>query len=236
MVFKWRLTMVVDPKQFWEQKILTWEEGRYGVPSEGSPLLESAANRTSASLRFRMDITRQLLASFVSGKHVVEVGCGSGLLAGEILAMGAVSYTGYDIAEAAVTRARKRAEDLGVGEKAHFRVSSVTDLPSLDTDIVFSLGLLDWLNDEELEALFKAGGKADYLHAIAEKRTSFAQLLHRVYVHLAYGYRTGSYVPRYYTLTALEPLLQRYNRAKVNVFRHPNLSFAALISSLPLEG
>jgi len=228
--------MVTDHKQFWEKKILAWEEGRYGPPSEGRRLLEDIANRSSASLRFRLDITRQLLGPFVEGMRVVEVGCGSGLLAEDILAMGAVSYTGYDIAEAAVARARKRIEKKGIEGKTCFEARGVMDLPNFEADIVFSLGLLDWLNDEELESLFRADGSAHYLHSIAEKRTSISQLLHRIYVHLAYGRRTGSYVPRYYCVAELEPLIRRYNPVDVKVFRHPRLSFGALITNLPIDG
>lgn len=226
--------MTVDPKQFWEKKILTWERGRYDAPREGATLLESVANRSSGSLRFRLDITRQLLAPYVAGKHVVEVGCGSGLLAMDILDKGAASYTGYDIAEIAVTEARRRVEGTKSGQRARFEVCSVMELPKLEADIVFSLGLLDWLTDEELDALFKATGSSDYLHAISEKGRSLAQWLHRAYVHLSYGRRTGSYVPRYYSVAWLEPLIQRHNPADVNVFRHPSLSFGALVSSLPI--
>ncbi len=227
--------MVVDPRQFWEQKILTWEEGRYGSTLEGRTLLESAANRSSASLRFRMAVAKQLLRPFVAGKHVVEIGCGSGLLAKDILAMGAVNYTGYDIAEAAVIQAKIRARDNHIEDKAYFEVRSVMDLSDLKADIVISLGLIDWLNDDELEILFKSGRSAQYLHAIAEKRPSISQFLHRIYVYLAYGHRTGSYVPRYYTVTELKSRIQRYNPKDVRIFRHSKLSFGTFISDLPID-
>jgi hypothetical protein len=47
----------VDPKIFWDEKILKWEEGRYSL-KQGSKhsLLESSANFLSNSLRFRMEM------------------------------------------------------------------------------------------------------------------------------------------------------------------------------------
>jgi predicted TPR repeat methyltransferase len=227
--------MTTDPKEFWEKKILGWEHGRYELPSKGSTLIERLANQSSDSLRFRLNVTCKLLRRHVENKKVVEIGCGSGLLAEPLLALGARSYTGYDIAENAVAEAKGRAKLNGLSNKAAFHVKRVSELPSLDADIIFSLGLVDWLTNIELDALFRAGGRADYLHAIAESRLSISQMLHRIYVHLAYGHRTGSYVPRYYKVAELEKMIQQYKQAQVHVFRHPKLSFGALISSLPLD-
>src|SRR5262245_63923064 len=65
--------MPVDPKEFWEAKLLGWEQGRYGSPDRPPGFLEWIANRSSASLRFRVSITPELLQPFLSNKHVVEL-------------------------------------------------------------------------------------------------------------------------------------------------------------------
>ena len=72
-------------------------------------------------------------------------------------------------------------------------------MPKVTHDVVLSLGVLDWLTDEELAILYEKQGRADYLHAIAEQRASIQQLIHRAYVHMAYGHRTQGYKPRYFT-------------------------------------
>jgi hypothetical protein len=79
---KYKMSNSIDSKQFWEDKILTWEDGRYGEEVKAGSWLERIANRASGSLRFRLTITKELLASHVKGKHIVELGCGSGFLAG----------------------------------------------------------------------------------------------------------------------------------------------------------
>ena len=228
--------MTVNPKEFWENKILGWESGRYDNRPKASSFLEKIANRSSNSLRFRMDVAGQLLKRHVTAKHVVEVGCGSALLAEKIIAMGAASYTGYDFAESAISQAQKRVTESGFSERIRLMVKSVDQLANLQADIVFSLGLLDWLNDEELKNLFRSSGAADYLHAIAEKRLGLSQFFHRIYIHLAYGYRTIYYIPRYYDVSQLKDLINQFKTNELHVYRNHKLSFAALISSLPISG
>jgi SAM-dependent methyltransferase len=223
--------MVVDPKHFWEAKLLAWEHGRYGHPDRPG-MLEWIANRSSMSLRFRIAITPELLKPFLAGKRVVEVGCGSGLLAGALIASGAASYLGIDIAEAAIGKARERYDDHD--SRIKFQVGSVTHMPRLAADLVISLGLFDWLTDGEIADLFRKSGAADFFHAIAERRPGFQQSLHRAYVQLAYGYRAGSYRPRYLNCNDIKCRAIAAVRRPVYVYRSRRLSFGALISSLPI--
>ena len=226
----------VDPKQFWDDKILTWEDGRYGENAKRGSLLERIADRASDSLRFRLACTKQLLAPHVGGKRIVELGCGSGLLSGDLISLGAESYRGFDISTTAVSHARDLAARQGLGDKVTFEVCPVEDLQPLNADVVFSLGLFDWLDDAAIARIFETGGKAEYLHAISEKRATASQYLHRLYVFLAYGWRTGSYAPKYHTVAEIEAHALPHNQHGVHVYRDPRLSFATLISTLPIDG
>lgn len=223
--------MTVDPKQFWEGKLLGWEQGRYGTPERRTGLLEWIADRSSMSLRFRIAITPELLKPFLAGRHVVELGCGSGLLAAKLVEHGAASYLGIDIADAAIMRAR---ECHGRDARIRFEVDSVAAMPRLAADLVISLGLFDWLNDEEISAVFVKSGSAHFLHAIAEKRPGVQQLLHRCYVQLAYGHRTSRYRPRYLTCAHVAKLACARADRPIYVHRDWRLSFGALLSSLPI--
>jgi ubiquinone/menaquinone biosynthesis C-methylase UbiE len=223
-------TKHVTPKEFWEDKIIGWEKGRYIEQTDGG-LLERMANRSSSSLRFRLEASQEILRPFVANKRIVEIGCGSGQLAQSFMSMGAKNYLGYDIAENAIKQARENIRDEGVT----FKVASVHYLPVLDTDIVFSLGLLDWLDDAGLKFLFKVSGRADYFHSISEKRTSLFQMLHRFYVFVAYGHRTGAYIPRYYSTSQLEDMIHTHNPNQLQVHRDPRLSFGAFVTSLPIN-
>jgi SAM-dependent methyltransferase len=221
--------MPVDPKEFWEAKLLGWEQGRYGSPDRPLGFLEWIANQSSSSLRFRVSITPKLLQPFLFNKHVVELGCGSGIIAGKFLEYGASSYLGIDIADSAIQKARSRH---GHDARIQFRVGSVAVLPPLSADLIVSLGLFDWLTDDEISAVFRQSGKADFLHAIAERRPGIQQWLHRHYVQLAYGHRTDSYRPRYFTCDHIKSLADV--RRPLHVYRSWRLSFGALISSLPI--
>ena len=225
----------VDPKEFWENKILVWEKGRYQADAKSSSLLERLADRASNSLRFRLAVTVELLRPHIKGKRVVELGCGSGLITADLLEAGAASYVGYDISERAISNATALAEQQGTLDRASFHTGSVEDIPPLEADIVFSLGLLDWLDDETLARVFEIGGQADYLHAISERRVSLSQYLHRLYVQVSYGWKTGSYIPRYYSIPEMEELARHGKGGPVHVFRDSRLSFGALVSSLPVD-
>ncbi len=224
----------VDPKDFWEEKILTWEEGRYEPRKSKGSLMERIADASSRSLRYRIKVSVDLLKEHVKGKSVFEVGCGSGLVAQKFIDYGATKYVGIDIAETAIDIANKRKADQGWSDRISFHVGTVRDMKPVVEDIVFSLGVLDWLTDEELAILFERQGRADYLHAIAEQRMSLSQYAHRAYVHIAYGHRTGAYRPRYFTAADIARGIAKHKPGAHYAFRNPQLSFGALISSFPI--
>lgn len=226
--------MSVDPKSFWEKKILTWEEGRYEPRKARGSLLERIADASSSSLRYRIQIAVELLEPHIKGRSVLEIGCGSGLIAQRFLEAGAASYHGIDIAEAAIEIANQRKREQGWSERITFAVGTVRDMATVTHDVVVSLGVLDWLTDEELAILFARQGKADFLHAIAEKRLSISQALHRAYVQVSYGHRTGAYRPRYFAAADIARLAAKSRPGPFFAYRHRKLSFGALVSTLPV--
>ncbi len=225
---------MTDPQQFWEDKILRWEADRYGQGADRSSWLERLASHLSGSLRARLALAQELLRPHVAGRRVVELGCGSGLLAEPLVDAGAASYRGIDIASTAIARARERTRGTRAASRIAFEQGDVASLAPLEADVVFSLGLFDWLTPAEIDAVFAAGRGADYLHAIAEKRRSPSRYLHRAYVFLSYGHRTGAYVPRYFDVADLQATAARHDPRPMRVFRSPRLSFGAFVTTLPL--
>lgn len=226
--------MSVDPKDFWEKKILTWEEGRYEPRKAKGGLMERIADASSMSLRYRIRVAVELLEPHIKGRSVLEIGCGSGLIAQRLIEAGASRYVGIDIAEAAIKIANQRKAEQGWSERISFRVDTVRDMPAVTEDVVLSLGVLDWLTDDELETMFAKQGKADFLHAIAEQRVSVQQMLHKAYVHLSYGHRTGAYKPRYFPAATIARMAAKHRGGPFYAFRDRRLSFGALISTLPI--
>lgn len=224
----------VDPKEFWEGKIRTWETGRYERKKAPS-LLESIADSASSSLRFRLRITGDVIAAKAPGLRVVELGCGSGMLASQIVKSGAASYVGIDISANAIAVAEERARADGIADKARFVTGGVSALADHPADLIFSIGLFDWLSDAELEEIFRASGAADYYHAIAEKRPELSRYIHSAYCWISYGWRNGGYVPRYLTVTGLGAMIWRHRDDPIWVARDPRLRFGALLTSWPMR-
>lgn len=232
-------------QKFWENKILDWEESRYSShairPGRFS-FLEKIAAKSSTSLRFRQALAFEILRPRLQSARVIEVGCGSGLLAEKLIAAGAREYIGYDIAANAIERAQERIARQGLSSKIKFFRASVQEMftqfpapsspPSLG-DLVFSLGLMDWLSNDEIKHLFYWGRNAEFLHSFSEKRRSISQLVHRGYVHIAYGRKSAGYVPRYLSAQEVRNLGTELSLKKAEIYRDPRLSFGAFFSSVP---
>lgn len=78
---------------------------------------------------------------------VLDVGCGVGLLACELLGSGYEAY-GSDIASSMVQRARERAEALGHRGRPRFRVCSESSLPFDRTfDAITAIGVFPYVQD-----------------------------------------------------------------------------------------
>ncbi len=217
--------------QFWDQRILDWEasryEGRWKIALGPSEWLAGAL---SGPTRLRRQRCLELLAPFLNGKKVTEVGCGTGRLAALFLEAGAAAYLGLDHSRVAIEEARRRY----AGEsRISFEVGSAGELPK-GTQIVVSLGLLDWLGDEELRAFFSRHDGADFLHTFSERRGSPRQLLHRACRWIDALARPRAVRPRFMSLEQVTSFLPSGARAPA-VHREAGLRDAAFISSLPIK-
>jgi magnesium-protoporphyrin O-methyltransferase len=74
----------------------------------------------------------------VTERTVLDVGCGIGDLAIEVVARGAASGTGYDLSPKAIDQARMLAASRGVGERMRFEVGdgAQLDLPAADIVVI----------------------------------------------------------------------------------------------------
>lgn len=218
--------MQTDPKNFWNNKILGWEESRYRKKSPD--FLESVASAQSSSLRFRMSKALEILAPVTKGKNILELGCGSGLLAQKLIEAGAATYTGVDIAGPAAQAGNKTLKDARLSDRAKLIEADVAFYKQDNVDIVFSLGLTDWLEKEQIQNIFSNFPDAMFLHSFSEKRFSVSRYIHMAYVYIAYGHKTGAYVPKYYSRKEMEELSGR-NADELNFIRDPKLSFGAFV-------
>jgi ubiquinone/menaquinone biosynthesis C-methylase UbiE len=121
----------------------------------------SAENESNLFNRYYERPAMLRLAGDVSGRRILDAGCGSGLLSAALRAKGAV-VTGFDSSAAMVDLARQR-----LGESAELYVSDLAaPLPFADAkfdDVIASLVLHyleDWVGPlAELRRVLKSGGR-----------------------------------------------------------------------------
>lgn len=114
-------------------------------------LINSLFRRKTFTLR--TDIVRGWLREFgVAGKHVLDLGCGSGEVSLEAAKLGA-TVTGIDIVPAMIEIARRQAAAAGFERTTSYSVGNVAggDLPR--ADIVMMIGVIEYYAD--LEALLQ---------------------------------------------------------------------------------
>ena len=151
-------------------------------------------------------------------------------MAEKIVKAGAKSYTGCDFASSAILNAKERCKDK---KNIFFYDKSIIDISEKnDYDFIFSLGLIDWLSQSEIDHLAKLSNKKNWLHSFSEKRLSFIQIIHKIYVILFYGYKNGMYIPRYDKKSDIKKFLKNNN---IYFFSHKKLSFGVLATSFKID-
>lgn len=220
-----------ERQRYWDKRIVAWESGRYdGRRAFGIGLDEIAASSLPGPTRFRQRKCLELVSPFIAGRGVVELGCGTGRMAQQFLGAGAGSYFGIDHSATAIASAQQRFTT----DDARFSVGQASDIPDGSSEIIISLGVLDWLSDAEIRLLFKNQGGRDFLHTFSEWRPQPLQMAHRLCRGMDRLLRPGAVRPRYLTAAHLSALMP--GDRPVMAYRDPKLRFATFISSLPLAG
>ena len=202
---------------FWNKKIIGWEKDRY-------------IKRSKNSVKERLDTALKILEKKCLNKNILEIGCGSGLLAEKLVEAGAKSYRGYDFAHSAIVDANERCKN---EKKISFYNASVTEIENnIDYDIIFSLGLIDWLKPHEINSLVKLSDNKMWLHSFSEKRLSFTQLVHKFYVIIYYGFKNGMYIPRY---DKKDDIKKYFNNNNIFFLQNDKLSFGVIASSFKIN-
>lgn len=98
-----------------------------------------------ASVRERFELAFKLLGD-LTGKSVLDIGCGSGRYMFEAVRRGAGEVVGLDAAPGALDAARNMAIKLGMNDKVKFIESDFLDLAiERKFDIVFAVGYFDYI-------------------------------------------------------------------------------------------
>ncbi len=151
-------------KDYWNQRILGWEAKRYGISRLLDPL--------SWPLRLRLRHASRLLFSFLEkDARILELGCGSGGLAVALMPSAQTKpffYHGVDISDRAISSASER--QLGTRFVFQAGDAAVAAALSGQFQVVVFLGLVDWLNDKQLDLLFSSLNSPTLVFSFSEKR------------------------------------------------------------------
>ena len=205
---------MLTKKEFWNQKIASWEKNKY----------KKRYFDVNSSVKFRLETASNLLNQISTGKSVLELGCGSGLLWERIRLSNMKYYKGIDFSKTAISAFSKKIQNSKYQKTVSLSCEDCIE-NSYSTDIIVSLGLLDWISIEKMKKLAKNYKNSWFLHSFSEKKYSPAQFIHSFYARLNYKVWT----PNYRSADELSFIFGQ--RAKI--YRHPRLSFGAFIYNLP---
>lgn len=224
--------MQIDKKEFWEKKIVDWENARYLGEVKEQNFIERWVRKGGGSVWQRLQLAQDILRPYLAGKIVLDLGCGSGWLFKLLADSQARSFIGIDLAESAIRNGEALSRRFGYADRVSFLVGNAVQIAFPHFDIAVSLGLFDWLSDSEIDILLEKIRGRQFLIAVAEKSNSMAQMLHRLYVFLAYGHKTGRYVPRYFSMGEIFSRLSRHGFKNLKVVRNKKMSFGAFVHNL----
>ena len=224
--------MGFDKKKFWENKIVGWEDKRYSFKINKSGFLQAFGISLGSSLLFRIQKSAEILRPYLANKSLLELGCGSGLLFNELSDSKIKKYIGIDWAPSAIDKAIVKFESSAKLPPSKFIVGNFMDMDFPEFDVVVALGVLDWLEIDEIDTLFSKTKSRKFLFSISEKRNSLNRWIHSLFIFLTYSWKNKGYVPKYYEVAEIIRVARNYGHNEVKIFRDPRMSFGAFIYQL----
>jgi SAM-dependent methyltransferase len=215
-------------RSYWDQRIVDWDSSSYDRERP-----RGLMGRLRSSVDARMQIALQVLAPHVKGKTLLDLGCGCGRFAiAAVKDLGAKSAHGIDISPEAVKRGQELAQEAGVGDRVTFEAGTVEREAFPEADITAGLGLLDWLDGAQTEALLSGLAGRRVILSYSEQDGSFGEIIHRFY--LIYWLRLfgGQVRARHHTRAMIMEMMGRHRLTPCEVVADPRARFGRLIHNL----
>jgi 2-polyprenyl-3-methyl-5-hydroxy-6-metoxy-1,4-benzoquinol methylase len=215
--------------RYWKERARDWHASSYEKRSTEPSLVEWLATFSRAHIRHRHRSACRALFPYVTGRSVLEIGCGTGALTVELLQHGAARSIGIDVAGDVIQAAAARAREAGVADRARFVEGLAEDADQAwKPDLIVGLGILEYLQPSEVERLLTRMRAGDVLFAFDERRLTLLTMLHAVYRRLR---RLPFY--QKYREDEILALIGRAGYRTARVFRERGNSF---VTTLPESG
>lgn len=217
----------MDSKQYWENKIIEWEDSMKGAG--GISFVEKVAAGFRKPLRHRSTMSLQLLSPLVRAKTVLDLGCGSGFFDFALYdSTKPAKIIGIDISSQAVKRAQTTAKERNLVGVCQFIEGDAAYMSLPETDFVVGLGFLDYLTLSEIRSLFKGLRSEYFLFSFSERKFSLLRYIHILYM-------LSQNCPKHFYNTKLEIeqcIEEKFNSVKF--LDDKKLSFSCLVHNLPI--
>lgn len=217
-----------EVRAYWDRKIVDWDDSSYDRERPRGLL-----GRLRSSVDARMKLALDLLRPVAAGKTVLDLGCGGGrLTVATVRQLGAAKAHGIDISPAGIERGRQLAQEAGVAGRVTFEAGSVVGRPLPPADITLGLGLLDWLDDDETEALLTELRGRRIVLSYSERDWSPAEIVHRFYLIYPLALFGGHVRARHHRRGDIIALMQRHGFVPCEIVDHPAARFGKIVHNL----
>lgn len=213
---------------YWNAKIRKWAGSSY-TKERGDVM-----SRLRSSIDARKDEAKKILRQYAGdGYTLLDLGCGAGQFVIEAVKdCGAARAVGVDFSSEAIGFANELRDDAGLApEQAAFQTARTGD-PWPEAQIVTGLGLLDWLDEKQIEELFSRLAGKKFLLSYSEQDNSFDEIVHRFY--LVYRLKFfGKGVRAYHHRRGfILGLVEKYQLGPVEIVSAPGMRFGRLVHNL----
>jgi SAM-dependent methyltransferase len=216
---------------YWDAKIRRWAASSYTATRD------DLMSRVRRSIDARKEMAKKILKDRLHpGYTLADLGCGAGQFVLEAVRdCGARSGLGLDFSPEAIHMAEELRNDAGLTpDQAQFRVADVGE-PLPEADLATGLGLLDWLEPDQIDALFSQLKGRRFLLSYSEKDWSPDELIHRVYLvwRLAlFGKGVRAY---HHSRKFILDLATKHRLGRVEIVSAPAMRFGRLMHNLEKE-
>ncbi|GEM_PF-1547554 len=215
---------------YWDAKIRRWAESCY-TRQRGDMM-----SRLRRSIDARKEEAKHLLRERLRpGFTLLDLGCGAGQFAIEaVRECGAARAIGRDFSAEAIRMAERLRDEAGLAPKqVRFEVAGAEAPIPADVDVVTGLGLLDWLDPDQIDALFARLRGRKIIMSFSEQDGSVAEIVHRVYLVWRLRVMRRGVRAYHHKRAFMLELAARHGLGAVEIAASPSMRFGRLLHNLP---